>query len=65
MLLYLIKDSSMSLPIEVVATAASAVLTWLQAKKHSELNSSYSLAAHEIILIKSEAESVDSEDRPR
>ena len=61
MLLYRIKEPSASLPIEVVATAASAVLTWLQSKKHNELNSSYSLAAHEIVLIKSEAEAVDSE----
>lgn len=61
MLLYRIKDPGASLPIEVVATSASAVLTWLQAKKHNELNSSYSLAAHEIVLIKSEAESVNSE----
>ncbi|MGY8905810.1 MAG: SLATT domain-containing protein [Pseudomonadales bacterium] len=45
----------------MVATGASAVLTWLQAKKHNELNSSHSLAAHEIVLIKSEAESVESE----
>ena len=63
MLLYRIKEPSISLPIEVVATAASAVLTWLQSKKHNELNSSYSLAAHEIVLIKSEAESVDSDKR--
>ena len=62
MLLYRIKEPLISLPIEVVATAASAVLTWLQSKKHNELNSSYSLAAHEIVLIKSEAESVDSEE---
>jgi len=61
MLLYRIKEPALSLPIEVVATVASAVLTWLQAKKHNELNSSYSLAAHEIVLIKSEAESVNSE----
>ena len=55
MLLYRIKDPKASLPIEVVAAAASAVLTWVQAKKHNELNSSYALAAHEIILIKGEA----------
>ncbi|PHZ84659.1 DUF4231 domain-containing protein [Paremcibacter congregatus] len=61
MLLYRVKEPSISLPIEVVATAASAVLTWLQSKKHNELNSSYSLAAHEIVLIKSEAEDVESE----
>lgn len=61
MLLYRIKEPSVSLPIEVVATAASAVLTWLQSKKYNELNSSYSLAAHEIVLIKGEADAVNSE----
>ncbi|WP_432459739.1 DUF4231 domain-containing protein [Agarivorans sp. QJM3NY_25] len=61
LLLWRITEPSLSLPIEVVATGASAVLTWLQAKKHNELNSSYSLAAHEIVLIKSEAESVASD----
>jgi hypothetical protein len=61
LLLWRITDPALSLPIEVIATGASAVLTWLQSKKHNELNSSYSLAAHEIVIIKSEAESVDSE----
>jgi hypothetical protein len=61
LLLWRITNPALSLPIEVVATGASAVLTWLQAKKHNELNSSYSLAAHEIVLIKSEAELVDSD----
>ena len=61
MLLYRIKEPVYSLPIEVVATAAGAVLTWLQAKKHNELNSSYALAAHEIVLIKGEALSVKNE----
>jgi SMODS and SLOG-associating 2TM effector domain 3/SMODS and SLOG-associating 2TM effector domain 1 len=61
MLLYRIKDPTFTLPVEVVATAAGAVLTWLQAKKHGELNSSYALAAHEIMLIKGEALSVKDE----
>lgn len=61
MLLYRIKEPSSSLPIEVVAAAASAVLTWVQAKKYNELNSSYALAAHEIVLIKGEAVSVQDE----
>ncbi|WP_304525879.1 DUF4231 domain-containing protein [Halomonas sp. I5-271120] len=61
MLLYRIKEPSTSLPVEVVATAASAVLTWVQAKKHNELNSSYALAAHEIVLIKGESVSVTEE----
>lgn len=60
-LLYRIKEPTLSLPVAVVATAAGAVLTWLQAKKHNELNSSYALAAHEIVLIKGEAESVQTE----
>lgn len=63
MLLYRIKEPSSALPIEVVATAAGAVLTWVQAKKHNELNSSYVLAAHEIVLIKGESVSVQDEDQ--
>ena len=61
LLMWRITDPTLTLPIEVVATGASAILTWLQAKKHNELNSSYSLAVHEIVLIKSEAESVISD----
>ena len=61
MLLYKIKAPQAVLPIEVIATAIGAVLTWLQAKKHNELNSSYSLTAHEIVLIKGEALSINSE----
>ncbi len=52
MLLYRIKDPSISLPLGAITTAVSAVLTWLQAKKYNELASSYSLTAHEIALIK-------------
>lgn len=61
MLLYRIKEPATALPIVVLAVAASAVLTWVQAKKHNELNSSYSLAAHEIVLIKGESVSVQNE----
>lgn len=61
MLLYRIKYPLLSLPIESVAVAAGAVLTWLQAKKHNELNSSYALAAHEIVLIKGESLGVKTE----
>jgi hypothetical protein len=60
-LLYRILEPGASAPVEIIATAAGAVLTWLQAKKHSELNSSYGLTAHEIVLIKGEALSVRSE----
>lgn len=54
LLLYNIIEPQLKLPIEVIAVAASSALTWMQSKKHNELFSSYSLTAHEIILIKSE-----------
>lgn len=63
MLLYRIKDPAFTLPVEVVATAASAVLTWLQAKKHNELNSAYALAAQEIVLAKGESTSIHNEQQ--
>jgi hypothetical protein len=62
MLLCRINKPLLSLPVAVIATAASAVLTWLQTKKHNELGSSYSLAAHEIVLIKGEALSINNEN---
>lgn len=58
MLLFRIEDPSLSFPVGVVATSAGAVLTWLQARKHNELTSSYSLAAHEIGLVGAEAMSI-------
>lgn len=61
MLLYRIKDPALALPVEVIATAAGAALTWLQAKKHNELNSAYALTAHEIVLIKGESDAVHDE----
>jgi uncharacterized membrane protein YbhN (UPF0104 family) len=62
MLIYRISKPDLSLPIGVIATAASSALTWLQAKKHNELNYSYSLAAHEITLILGEASTVKIEE---
>lgn len=63
MLLYRITAPALSLPVEVIATAAGATLTWLQARKHNELNSAYALAAHEIILIKGESMAVNTEEQ--
>lgn len=63
MLLYRISDPSFPFPVGVVATAAGATLTWLQAKKHNELSSAYALAAHEIVLIKGESDSVATESQ--
>lgn len=61
LLLYNIYDPKLKLPIEVIAVIASSVLTWLQSKKHNELSSSYSLTAHEIVLIKSETTRIETE----
>lgn len=63
MLLYRIKEPTFSLPVEVIATMAGAALTWLQAKKHNELNSAYALTAHEIVLIKGESAAVHNEEQ--
>lgn len=61
MLLIQIWKPSFRLPVEVIATAASSVLTWLQAKKHNEQSASYALAAHEISLVRGEAVGISSE----
>ncbi|MEY4834553.1 MAG: hypothetical protein RI980_668 [Bacteroidota bacterium] len=61
LLLYNIYEPKIKLPIEVIAVVASSVLTWLQSKKHNELSSSYSLTAHEIVLIKSETNRIETE----
>lgn len=61
LLLYNISEPNLKLPIEVIAVAASSVLTWLQSKKHNELAASYSLTAHEIILIKAETNRITNE----
>lgn len=63
MLLYRIYEPTIWLPVEVVATAAGAALTWLQAKKHNELTSAYALTAHEIVLVKGESASVHDEEQ--
>lgn len=61
LLLYNIMRPELKLPIEVIAVGASSVLSWLQAKKHNELTSSYSLTVHEIILLKSEVTQFNNE----
>lgn len=61
LLLINIKEPTLKLPIGVIAVTASSVLTWLQAKKHNELSSSYTLTAHEIMLIKSETTRIETE----
>jgi len=50
-------------PIEIFATAAIFIHTWLQAKKSNQLGIAYSLTANEIATFLSEAESVQTEDK--
>lgn len=62
LLLYKIANLEAKLPIEVIATAAGAALTWLESKKYNELTSSYALAAHEIGFIQGTATTVRTEE---
>ena len=48
-------------PTDVFVAAAASILAWMQAKRFSELSSSYSLAATEIGLIKDQATLITSE----
>ncbi|MEX0779192.1 MAG: DUF4231 domain-containing protein [Balneolales bacterium] len=49
-------------PVEVLVVLAGSCLTWIQLKKFQELTSAYSMAAHEIGIIRGEIETVNSED---
>ncbi len=42
-------------PTNILVVAAASILSWMQAKRFSELASSYALAAHEISLIREKA----------
>lgn len=42
-------------PTDIFIAAAASLLTWMQAKRFSELAASYALAAHEINIIKSQS----------
>lgn len=43
-------------PTDVFVAMAASILSWMQAKRYSELASSYALAAHEIGLIREQSE---------
>ncbi len=49
-------------PTDVLVAAAASVLSWMQAKRFSELAASYSLASHEISLIREKSLLPDTED---
>lgn len=50
-------------PTDVFVAAAASLLSWMQAKRFSELASSYALAAHEISLIKEQSLLPDSDEK--
>jgi hypothetical protein len=55
-------QNPISLPVEIVVTCASAVLTWGQSKKFKDLNAVYLLAANEMSIIKAEADEINSNE---
>ncbi|HVK95945.1 MAG TPA: SLATT domain-containing protein, partial [Noviherbaspirillum sp.] len=42
-------------PTDALVTIAASLLSWIQAKRFQELSASYALAAHEISLIREQA----------
>ncbi|WP_082159877.1 DUF4231 domain-containing protein [Cardiobacterium hominis] len=52
------------LPVDIMLTIAAGLLSWAQAKKFTDLSSSYALTAHEISFIKTQFESIkDNEEK--
>ncbi len=51
------------MPTGVLATIATAALSWMQIKRFQELSTSYFVTAHDIGLIKSNFEDIDSENK--
>lgn len=50
------------LPVDVVITLAASLLSWMQAKRFTELSASYALTAHEIGFINEQLERISTED---
>jgi hypothetical protein len=50
------------LPTDVFAVAAASAVCWLQAKRFTELSTSYALTSHEITIIRGRVPTVASED---
>lgn len=50
-------------PTDVFVAAAASLLSWMQAKRFSELAGSYALAAHEINLIKEQSLLADTDEK--
>lgn len=60
-LLYQIMNVTFTFPIEILTVGAGVVISWIQAKKYRQLAAAYSLAAHEITLIKFDSENAKDE----
>jgi hypothetical protein len=54
--------STLYWPTDALVALAASTLSWMQAKRFSELSASYALAAHEISLIKEQAVRVKADD---
>jgi len=50
------------LPVDVIIALASSLLSWIQAKRFTELSASYALTAHEIGFINEQIATINSED---
>lgn len=49
-------------PTDILIAFAASLLTWMQAKRFSELSASYALTAHEIGIIREQADDLVSDD---
>ncbi|MCH9305572.1 SLATT domain-containing protein [Escherichia coli] len=49
-------------PTDIFVASAASILTWMQAKRFSELAASYSLTSHEIGLVKEEAKQPNTDE---
>lgn len=56
-----VSDPKSSYWIDLFITSAAGILTWMQAKRYSELSGSYALAATEIGLIRDQLPSIEGE----
>ncbi|OOF80146.1 DUF4231 domain-containing protein [Rodentibacter caecimuris] len=50
------------LPVDAIITLAASLLSWIQAKRFTELSTSYALTAHEIGFINEQLERISTED---
>lgn len=49
-------------PVEVFAVAAASSMTWMQVKRYRELSSAYAISAHEIGVLRTELETVGTDE---